>query len=115
MTTTVPTKTRSEVNLHLEMFYPDSPGWKERLQQDLPDYNFVFLTELDEDASLTEILADAVFRMPKIREFLNENDEFIADIFLESFDQVSEGVYCPDWGELIMLENTCGQADNPET
>ncbi len=107
-----PTKTRYEVNLYVEMFYPDFPSWKERLAEGLPDYNLIFLTELDADATIDQILKDAASRIPAVKDFLNDNDEFISEIDIEEFCSESLGLHKPSWNDLVEFENTCGQKYN---
>lgn len=114
--TATPTNTRYEVNLYFEMFYPDFPEWEERLEEGLPDYNLIFLTELSEEASIEEILEDAASRIPDIKRFLNDKDEFIDGIHMEYFDLESEGLYQSlldgSMTDFFEVENTCGQEEN---
>ena len=110
--TATPTKTRYEVNLYFEMFYPDFPEWEERLEEGLPDYNLIFLTELSKEASTDEILEDAASRIPAVKEFLKDKDDFISDIHMEELCSDSLGLYQPSWNGVYVVENTCGQEDN---
>ncbi len=103
---------RYEVNLYFEMFYPDFPEWSERLEEGLPDYNLIFLADLDPEEYLADDLIKTLKgRMPHIAEFLSQKEEFIDGIDVEYVLPVSEGFHEPSWDDCIVFENTCGQED----
>jgi hypothetical protein len=104
-----------EVNLYVELEYPDIEDingneGSGRYQRDLPDWNIIFLTELDQSASLDQILDDAKRRFPKeMLDFLNEHKNALraGQISLENHEYAQDGIHFPEADEIIFEENNC--------
>ena len=105
-----------EVNLYCELTYPEHETQQERYELGLCDYNFIFLTELDESASIADLLKELTSRFPK------EMDEFFLEVVEEHIDATcdydveyhspkDEGIHQPDENELLIEENDCLYAD----
>jgi len=104
---TTKTKTLYEANIYCEMFYKDYPEWEERLEEDLPDRNLIFLT--DGEGDLESILKDAKENHEEIRDFLEEEKENIADLCWEYLYPIEEGLHNLDEDECVILDNWCGE------
>lgn len=102
-----------EVNLHIELDYPqilDANGNKGsgRYENNLPDWNLIFLTELDDDATADDFLNDARHRFPsEIGDFLKRYKDSICSIDVEYHSLQEEGCNQPDWDEILIEENEC--------
>jgi hypothetical protein len=101
-----------EVNLYCELTYPEHETTQERFEVGLCDYNLVFLTELDESASVTDLLKELTSRFPE------KMDEFFLEVVEEHTDAScnycgeyhypqDEGILQPDEDELFVMENHC--------
>jgi len=101
-----------EVNLYCELTYPEHETAQERQEIGLCDYNLIFLTELDESASVADLLKELTSRFPK------EMDEFFLEVVEEHIDAScdydveyhypqDEGIHQPDEDELFVEENYC--------
>lgn len=101
-----------EVNLYCELTYPEHETAQERSELGLCDYNLIFLTELDESASVDDLLKELNSRFPgEMNEFLSEAvEEHIdasCDYCVEYHYSQDEGMHQPDEDELLVEENEC--------
>lgn len=99
-----------EVNLYCKLTYPEHETAQERFEIGLCDYNLIFSTDLDESASVADLLKELTSRFPK------EMDEFFLEVVEEHIDatcdyRVEWHVPCKDniyetaWDELLFQEN----------
>tara|TARA_B100001996_G_scaffold133158_1_gene101352 strand:+ start:8125 stop:8442 length:318 start_codon:yes stop_codon:yes gene_type:complete len=102
---TTKTKTLYEVNIYCELYYEDYPEWEQRLEQDLPDANLIFITD-KEDWSIE----DAKEKHEEIKDFLEREKENIVDLHEEWIYPREEGMH-PDLDEddCFIFDNWCGQ------
>ena len=104
-----------EVNIYVELEYPDvvdlnGNEGSGRFEQDLPDWNIIFLTDLDETSSVDDLLAYASRRFPDdINQFIKEHKNAIFDnsFQMESHDPQEDGAYNLDDDEILFNENCC--------
>lgn len=102
-----------EVNVYVELEYPDvidsnNNQGSGRFERGLPDWNIIFLTELDEASSLEDLLAYVTRQFPEeMNEFLEEHSNAIHDssFHIESHDSRQEGCYQLDDHEILIEEN----------
>ena len=99
-----------EVNLYCELTYPKHETAQERFEIGLCDYNLIFSTELDESASVADLLKELTSRFPK------EMDEFFLEVVEEHIDATcdyrvewhvpyKDNIYETAWDELLFQEN----------
>ena len=101
-----------EVNLYCELTYPENPSEGERYFLGLCDYNLIFLTELDESASIDEYLDDVKKRFPKdMEEFLQENSKGFPEFVMEYIYSQEEGIHSPELDDLYIEDNHCPYAN----
>lgn len=104
-----------EVNVYVELEYPDIVDSNDnegsgRFERNLPDWNIIFLTDLDETSSVDDLLAYARRRFPdEINQFFEEHKNAIFDnsFQIESHDPQEDGFYYLDDDEIQIEENCC--------
>ena len=104
-----------EVNVYVELEYPDIVDSYDnegsgRFERNLPDWNIIFLTDLDETSSVDDLLAYARRRFPdEINQFFEEHKNAIFDnsFQIESHDPQEDGFYYLDDDEIQIEENCC--------
>ena len=104
-----------EVNVYVELEYPDIVDSNDnegsgRFERNLPDWNIIFLTDLDETSSVDDLLAYASRRFPdEINQFFEEHKNAIFDnsFQIESHDPQEDGFYYLDDDEIQIEENCC--------
>lgn len=97
-----------EVNLYCELTYAENITAKERYERNLCDFNLIFLTHLDESASVDDYLMDAAERFPEdMAVFFAKHYGEIEGFDIESHDSLDEGLHQPDIDELLEIDNEC--------
>jgi len=99
-----------EVNLYCEMTYPEHKTPQERYELGLCDYNLIFLTELDESASLKQLIGDAEKRFNlEMSQFCGrkgqEPTNATFSFSVEYHYPQEDGIHQPDEDELLVKEN----------
>ena len=112
---TVEAPTLYEVNLYVELTYPETKDingnkGSGRRENDLPDWNIIFATELDDNATVEQLLEDARRRFPEeMNDFFEEHKDAIDEdlISLEYHEPAAEGIHFPDIDDIFFEENDC--------
>lgn len=101
-----------EVNLYCELTYPEHETAQERYELGLCDYNLIFLTGLDESASLKQLIGDAEERFKyEMSQFCErkgqEPTNATFSFSVEYHYPQEDGIHQPDEDELLVDENHC--------
>ena len=105
-TNLVKVKELFEVNIYCELSYDEYETAEQRCENDLPDYNLIFMTELNHNSSVEDFLKDATSRFPEDMKYFSKLIQGAeCDFCIEDHCAQEEGMHQPSGDGILVNEN----------